>query len=71
MNIGIAKIVIYDNNDINGEIINENIKTQYSKKVDIIDIRGMSSIQIPILRIKKILTINLIQMEKKYILKPF
>ena len=48
LNIGIAKIVIYDNNDINGEIINENIKTQYSKKVDIIDIRGMSSIQIPI-----------------------
>jgi hypothetical protein len=48
LNIGIAKIVIYDNNDINGEIINDSIKTQYSKKVDIIDIRGMSSIQIPI-----------------------
>ena len=42
------KIIIYDNNDINGENFNDIIKDKYSKEVDIIDVRGMSSIQIPI-----------------------
>ena len=45
---GIKKIIIYDNNDINGEKFDDIIKDQYLNKVDIIDVRGMTSIQIPI-----------------------
>jgi hypothetical protein len=47
--LGINKIIIYDNNDLNGErfedIIKDFIKIKF---VDIIDIRGLSSMQIPI-----------------------
>lgn len=48
LEIGIDKIFIYDNNDIEGESF-ENILTDYikNKYVEIIDVRGLSSIQIP------------------------
>ena len=46
--LGVNKIIIYDNNDINGEHFNDIIKEKYLKKVDIVDVRGMTSIQIPI-----------------------
>ena len=46
--LGVNKIIIYDNNDINGEHLNDIIKNKYLQKVDIVDIRGMTSIQIPI-----------------------
>ena len=46
--LGVKKIIIYDNNDINDENFDEIIKDQYLKQVDIIDVRGMTSIQIPI-----------------------
>ena len=49
MKLGINKIFIYDNNDVKGEnfddIINNYIKNKY---VEIIDVRGLSSIQIPV-----------------------
>lgn len=47
--LGINKIIIYDNNDLNGEEL-EHLLDYYIKKkyVDIIDVRGLSSIQIPI-----------------------
>ena len=49
MKLGIDKIFIYDNNEINGEnvasILNEYLKNNF---VEIINIRGLSSIQIPI-----------------------
>ena len=47
--MGIDKIFIYDNNDVNGEkfetVIDDFIKNNF---VEIIDVRGLSSIQIPI-----------------------
>ena len=47
--LGVDKIFIYDNNDINGEkfetILSDFIKINF---VEIIDVRGLSSIQIPI-----------------------
>ena len=47
--LGIKKIIIYDNNDINGEkfedVLEEYIKNNY---VEIINIRGFQSTQIPI-----------------------
>ena len=47
--LGINKIIIYDNNDLNGEKFEDVIKDFIKKKfVDIIDIRGLTSIQIPI-----------------------
>jgi len=48
-NLGIDKIFIYDNNDINGEKF-ENVLMDFVKNnfVEIIDVRGLSSIQIPI-----------------------
>ena len=45
---GVKKIFIYDNNDINGENFKDIIQDDYSKRVEIIDVRGMTSIQIPI-----------------------
>ena len=47
--LGIDKIFIYDNNDIQGESF-ETILSDYMKNnfVEIIDVRGLSSIQIPI-----------------------
>jgi hypothetical protein len=45
---GVKKIIIYDNNDINGENFKDIIQNHYSKWVTIIDVRGMTSIQIPI-----------------------
>ena len=45
---GVKKIIIYDNNDIDGENIKDIIKEHYSKRVNVIDVRGMTSIQIPI-----------------------
>ena len=45
---GVKKIIIYDNNDINGENLKDIIQDIYSKRVEIIDVRGMTSIQIPI-----------------------
>ena len=47
--LGVDKIIIYDNNNIEGEKI-ENIIKDYIKNryVEIIDVRGLSSIQIPI-----------------------
>ena len=47
--IGIDKIFIYDNNDIQGESF-ETVLEDYKKNnfVEIIDVRGLSSIQIPI-----------------------
>ena len=48
-NLGIDKIIIYDNNDIEGEnfedILSDYIKIKF---IEIIDVRGLSSIQIPI-----------------------
>ena len=47
--LGVNKIIIYDNNDINGEEIIKPLEYYIKKKyVDIIDVRGLSSIQIPI-----------------------
>ena len=47
--LGINKIIIYDNNDINGEELEKLLENYIKKKfVDIIDVRGLSSIQIPI-----------------------
>ena len=47
--LGINKIIIYDNNDLNGERFEDIIKDFIKNKfVDIIDIRGFSSMQIPI-----------------------
>ena len=47
--LGIKKIIIYDNNDIDGEKLQEVILDYIEKKyVNIIDVRGFSSIQIPI-----------------------
>jgi len=47
--LGVKKIILFDNNDINGENFKEIIENYYSNKdVDIIDVRGMTSIQIPI-----------------------
>jgi hypothetical protein len=47
--LGINKIIIYDNNDLNGERFEYIIRDFIKKKfVDIIDIRGLSSMQIPI-----------------------
>ena len=47
--LGVDKIFIYDNNEIEGEyfenILNDYIKNKY---VEIFDVRGLSSIQIPI-----------------------
>ena len=47
--LGVDKIFVYDNNDLEGEnfnvILGEYIKNKF---VDIIDVRGISSIQIPI-----------------------
>jgi hypothetical protein len=48
LSLGIKKIIIYDNNDINGENFKDIIQDHYSKRVTIIDVRGMTSIQIPI-----------------------
>jgi hypothetical protein len=48
LTLGIKKIIIYDNNDINGENFKDIIQDYYSKRVTIIDVRGMTSIQIPI-----------------------
>lgn len=49
LNLGVDKLFIYDNNDINGEKF-ESVLIKYikNKHVDIIDVRGLSSIQIPI-----------------------
>ena len=47
--LGVNKIIIYDNNDINGEELEKLLENYIKKKfVDIIDVRGLSSIQIPI-----------------------
>ena len=47
--LGVNKIIIYDNNDINGEEIKKPLEYYIKKKyVDIIDVRGLSSIQIPL-----------------------
>ena len=47
--LGVNKIIIYDNNDINGEEIKKPLEYYIKKNfVDIIDVRGLSSIQIPI-----------------------
>lgn len=49
ISLGVKKVIIFDNNDINSENFKEIIQKYYtSKKVDIIDVRGMTSIQIPI-----------------------
>ena len=47
--LGVDKIIIYDNNNIDGETI-ENILKYYINNgfIEIIDVRGLSSIQIPI-----------------------
>ena len=47
--MGVDKIIIYDNNNIDGETI-ENILKYYINNgfIEIIDVRGLSSIQIPI-----------------------
>ena len=45
---GVKKIIIYDNNDINGENLKDIIQDNYSERVEILDVRGMTSIQIPI-----------------------
>ena len=47
--MGLDKIFIYDNNDLEGEYF-DNILSDYIKNkfVEIIDVRGLSSIQIPI-----------------------
>ena len=49
ISLGIKKIIIYDNNDLNDEnfsdILQDYMKNNY---VEIIDIRGMTSIQIPV-----------------------
>jgi len=48
LNLGIKKIIIYDNNDINGEKFEEVLKEyKISKKVEIIDIQGFESPQFP------------------------
>ena len=48
-NLGIDKIFLYDNNDIEGEtfdkILSDYIKNKF---IEIIDVRGLSAIQIPI-----------------------
>ena len=47
--LGVKKIIIYDNNDIDGEKFDEVILDYIlNKYVDIIDVRGLTSIQIPI-----------------------
>ena len=47
--LGIKKIIIYDNNDIDGEKLEEVISDFIINKfVEIIDVRGLTSIQIPI-----------------------
>ena len=49
ISLGVNKIIIYDNNDIDGEKFDEVIIDYIlNKSVDIIDVRGLSSIQIPI-----------------------
>ena len=46
---GIDKIIIYDNNDIEGETIDNILKYYINNHfIEIIDVRGISSIQIPI-----------------------
>ena len=57
--LGVNKIIIYDNNDINGEEIIKPLEYYIKKKyVDIIDVRGLSSIQIPIYNFYIIYTKN-------------
>lgn len=47
--IGVDKIIIYDNNDIDGENFDEILEDFIKKRlVEIIDVRGLLSIQIPI-----------------------
>ena len=49
LNLGVDKLFIYDNNDVNGEKFESVLSTYIKNKyVDIIDVRGLSSIQIPI-----------------------
>ena len=48
-NLGIDKLFIYDNNDLEGEKLDDILKDYIKNKfVEIIDVRGLSSIQIPI-----------------------
>lgn len=49
LKLGIDKLIIYDNNENDGENVRE-ILTEYIRNnfVDVIDVRGLSSIQIPI-----------------------
>ena len=48
-NLGVGKIFIYDNNDIEGEKFESKIADYIKNKfVEIIDIRGLSAMQIPI-----------------------
>ena len=47
--LGVKKIIFFDNNDIDNENFKEIIEKYYTNnEVDIIDVRGMTSIQIPI-----------------------
>jgi hypothetical protein len=48
LKLGVDKLFIYDNNDINGEKFDSVLNIYLNKSVDIIDVRGLSSIQIPI-----------------------
>ena len=49
LSLGIKKIIIYDNNDIDGENFENVIKDYIAKNlVELIDVRGLTSIQIPI-----------------------
>jgi len=48
LNLGIKKIIIYDDNEINGEKFEDVLKDYViNKKVEIIDIRGFESAQLP------------------------
>ena len=47
--LGVNKIFLFDNNDVNGESFEHILKDFVENKfIDIIDVRGLSSIQIPI-----------------------
>ena len=48
LKLGIKKIIIYDNNEIDGEKFEEVLKEyEINKKVEIIDIQGFESVQFP------------------------
>ena len=49
LSLGIDKIILYDNNDVDGEKFSDVLSDYFTnKQIEIIDVRGLSSILIPI-----------------------